>query len=442
MDGTASGGQGQVEGAASKGLYEGFEGYRTPTSEDYREALGQGLVVVDANVLLNLYRYTDRARDDLLSVMERVGTQLWVPHQVLFEFWGNRDSVLRDPRDTERIKRDMSAQREKADLTFRTWANRVSLPPESAAQLAEELGRGFDSVLNEVEQFNDSSAIESARDTDRDEVLTNLEQLLDGQVGDPFDEESHSRAVAEGLRRVAEREPPGYKDQDKEDEGAAGDYLVWEQILVEAEQRRCDVVFVTSDQKEDWWRKEGGEIRGPRLELVQELQRRAGSRLFMLRPTGLLRIAREVLEVTVQDESVEDADRVDHLLSDRGAQLNGGWDAAAVETLLEQLSEEGAVQGPVLEHAALGGGFIEREMVYEIGDYDRGRQLKGFTRPIIRITRILREDDLIDEAAVDLFVAVYDPDSENPSVASGFEIDARALPVVASVVNRRNAEGS
>ena len=60
------------------------------------------MVVPDANVLLNLYRYTDQARDDLLSVLERLGNQLWVPHQVLVEFWRNRDAVLRDPRDTER----------------------------------------------------------------------------------------------------------------------------------------------------------------------------------------------------------------------------------------------------------------------------------------------------------------------------------------------------
>jgi hypothetical protein len=139
--------------------------------------------------------------------------------------------------------------------------------------------------------------------------------------------------------------------------------------------------------------------------------------------------------VTVQDESVEDADRVDRLLSDRGAvPENGGWTVVAIEALLEQLRAEGAVQGAVIEHAALEGGFIAREEVYEIAGYDEGRQLKGFTRPVNRIARALREAERIDEEAADLLVAVYDPLSENPSEACGFEINAEALPLVEAAV--------
>lgn len=421
--------------ASSQGIYDGFEGYRTPTLEDYRRAFGTGIVVPDANVLLNLYRYTDRARDDLLSVLERLGSQLWVPHQVVAEFWRNRDAVLRDPRDTERIGAEMSGQREKSLSAFRAWASRVSLPSERATELESELGQGFDAIIEEVERFNDRSAIELARDTDKDAVLAKLEERLAGQVGVCFDEEAHARAVAEGMRRVTEREPPGYMDKNKDESAAAGDYLVWEQVLVEAESRKCDVVFVTADVKEDWWRREAGELRGPRLELVDELRRRADSRLFMLRPTRLLELAREVLEVIVQDESVEDADRVDRLLSDRGAvPVNGGWTGAAVEAILQQLDEEDAVQGAVIEHAALNSGFIARETVYEIANYGEDRQLKGFTRPVNRITRVLREEDRIDEAAVDLLVAVYDPLSDNPSVAAGFELNPYVLPLIVAAV--------
>jgi hypothetical protein len=43
--------------AESRGLFEGFEGYCTPTLDDYRRVLTEGLVVPDANVLLTLYRY-------------------------------------------------------------------------------------------------------------------------------------------------------------------------------------------------------------------------------------------------------------------------------------------------------------------------------------------------------------------------------------------------
>ena len=39
--------------------------------------------MIDANVLLNLYRYNESPRDDLLEVLQKVGDRLWVPHQVI-----------------------------------------------------------------------------------------------------------------------------------------------------------------------------------------------------------------------------------------------------------------------------------------------------------------------------------------------------------------------
>jgi hypothetical protein len=49
--------QGTAAEPAPQGLFEGFAGYRTPSTDDYRRVLTEGLVVPDTNVLLNLYRY-------------------------------------------------------------------------------------------------------------------------------------------------------------------------------------------------------------------------------------------------------------------------------------------------------------------------------------------------------------------------------------------------
>src|SRR6266851_3998003 len=85
------------EAAKERGLFEGFEGYRTPTDADYKHLFQHGLVVPDTNVLLNLYRYNHETRDDFFNVLQRLGSQLWVPHQALVEFWRNRESALSDP---------------------------------------------------------------------------------------------------------------------------------------------------------------------------------------------------------------------------------------------------------------------------------------------------------------------------------------------------------
>lgn len=69
--------------------------------------------------------------------------------------------------------------------------------------------------------------------------------------------------------------------------------------------------------KEDWWRRERGEIRGPHPDLVEEMRRFANVQLFMLRPESLLLQARQVLQIRVRDESVQDVERVDRVWKER-----------------------------------------------------------------------------------------------------------------------------
>lgn len=45
--------------------------------------------------------------------------------------------------------------------------------------------------------------------------------------------------------------------------------------------------------------------------------------------------------------------------------------------------------------------------MFEIGGYKPGRQLKGFTRPVNRIVKKMRDNGEIGEDAIDPFTPVY-----------------------------------
>jgi hypothetical protein len=130
-----------------------------------------------------------------------------------------------------------------------------------------------------------------------------------------LDPDAHAAAVEEGKRRAASGIAPGYMDKEKKGDLAAGDYLVWAQVLEEAEKRHSDVLIVTGDVKDDWWRKEQGQLRGPHLDLARELRERVGTQLYMLRPESLLVHAQHILRVKVSEESVQDLERVERSLS-------------------------------------------------------------------------------------------------------------------------------
>ncbi|WP_285610949.1 PIN-like domain-containing protein [Actinokineospora globicatena] len=412
--------------SGSGGLYAGFEGYRSPTADELRQVLTSGIVVPDTNLLLNLYRYTATARDTLLRALEKLEA-LWVPHQVLTEFWRNRETVLRDPGDAVKITKSLDAHRDKANTEVRAWANRVHLAPGERDALISLLDKGFEQVSERIKEIAHSSTHQFHRDTHQDTVLAAVEPILQGRVGPPMTAQAYKVAVTEGLRRIQAQEPPGYKDKKKDDANAVGDYLVWEQTLVEAASRRLDVLFVTSDTKEDWWRDEGGERRGPRIELVNEMRARCDTTLYMIRPAQLLELAKSELAVEVSSESVKDVDRVDAYTARRESPKFGGWTEEAVDALLMRLHAERPVQAAVLVEASVGSGFVSRDRVYEIAEYPPGRSLRGFTKPINRITQDLKDDGQLSEDAVDILSAVYSHDT--PTQAAGFEIHSAVMPI-------------
>lgn len=49
----------------------------------------RGVIVLDTNILLNLYRYSEATRDDILSAMEKLKDRLWMPYQVGLEYFNN-----------------------------------------------------------------------------------------------------------------------------------------------------------------------------------------------------------------------------------------------------------------------------------------------------------------------------------------------------------------
>src|SRR5688572_27832876 len=116
----------QQLGPASNGFTRGFDAYLSPSAEDFERVLTSGLVVLDTNVLLNLYRYSALARDEFLAVLQKIGSQIWLPHQVLAEFWRRRESAVPAPIEqthevVDALERALKAAQEK----IRHWAGRT-----------------------------------------------------------------------------------------------------------------------------------------------------------------------------------------------------------------------------------------------------------------------------------------------------------------------------
>ena len=141
----------------------------------------------------------------------------------------------------------------------------------------------------------------------------------------------------------------------------------------------------------------------------------------MMRPTDLLRRG-SVLAVDVRSESVDEAERV----SREGTRPT--WSPGGVQALLDGLENEGWEQAEVIRAAAARGGRIERDEIYEICDYENDRMLRGFTRPVARITKYLQEAGLV---AQDVEPALT-PDYGDGVKAVAFRIPAEMVLILGS----------
>jgi hypothetical protein len=414
---------------AGHGLFDGYEVYRTPTEARYRTVLTGGLVVLDTNVLLNLYRYNVQARTDFLTVLGALRPNLWVPEQVIREFWRNREAVLRNPRGTPETLKQLDDQRSKALTQITQWAKLASLSSDDTTNMAKVLRTAFDAIRDAIEEHEDDQMSAFAQDTNADPLVTELDRILDGRVGPRFSDEEYAQLVEEGKRRIEREIPPGFRDiKAKGLEGAVGDYLVWEQVLRQATIERRDVLLVTSENKPDWWRMVRGELRGPHPDLIKELKQRADVELFMLQPDQLLGHATAALQVSVREGSAESVARVSSSLAGQEHLPTGGWSAEALTELLDRLDTESPVRAMAIRQAAKQGGRISRESVYELGGYEPERQLKGFTRPIRRIVEEFRDRGIIPEEAVGVLETEYD--HENFGWASGFVLSDELIPLL------------
>lgn len=265
-----------------------FVGYYRPNESEFEELIRTALVCVDANVLLNLYRYSSDTRERLILGIEAFQERLWLPHQAGLEFHKNRLSVIHDQFDAyKRIRQILEASRTNINKELMEFSRHSVINIES---LKRRFEKPFKSAIDWVAK---SEAAHPSLD-EEDPILERITELFQGRVGDSYNEERKREIYKEGEKRYAEETPPGYKDaKSKSGTSAFGDLLIWNQIIDKAISSDSSVIFITDDLKDDWWLRRAGKTVGPRPELVEEFHSRTGHRFYMYKTEQFIRLAKK-----------------------------------------------------------------------------------------------------------------------------------------------------
>jgi hypothetical protein len=288
---------------------QAFQGYYPLSSEKIRQIWDQGTFCFDANVLLNLYRYSAKTRDEFLAIVRGIADRIWIPHQAAFEFHQNRPKVIIEQTEVfEGISKTIEKTR--IDLFEQLRGEHPSLDGE---KIVKDLDRAFlkaiDSVMKARKNHPDFLK--------NDPIVEKLFSLLEGRVGLPFSQEQLLELYMEGKDRYERKLPPGFCDAKKGDmsflgtrqiQNRYGDLILWKQLIAFFSDSTASsgVILVTDDIKDDWWRIVAGRRLGPRPELVTEFSEHTGKPFIMYRTESFLEHAHVHLKAKVTKKTLSE----------------------------------------------------------------------------------------------------------------------------------------
>ena len=273
----------------------------------------KGLLTVDANVLLDLYRYHESTRNSLINSLKEFKGRLWLSNQAAEEFIRNRSKVIVSSEKTFKQAKD---EVEKLKGNFESTVTQLKgnriIPVEVADSLIDAINPAIDNALAEITKSKSNYPTYLKEDP----ILDELTQMFEDSVGDGFPEDDLPKLLEEAEKRKKNKTPPGYMDEDKDGERPYGDFFLWRQILLNSKNKNTPIIFVTSERKEDWWEKISGKTIGPRPELLREACEFSEQRILIYQTDRFLEFSSQHSGSELDSNAVDEIRAVDLLRSD------------------------------------------------------------------------------------------------------------------------------
>jgi hypothetical protein len=316
-------------------MRKNFPGYYCPTEDEFVEMWEACTFAIDANVLLNLYRYSPETREELIGILAAISDRLWVPYQAALEYHRNRIKVIEQQASAyDKLRELLSDTRNKLENDLRSVASAGRHPFISADRLLEKITTVFIEIEEELEGLGQ----EHPDLVDNDPIKNAIAALLEGKVGAPYSLERSSTIHKEGKTRYENEVPPGYRDASKGGIKQYGDLVLWFQIIDHAKESKGPVILVTDDRKDDWWLRFKGRTTGPRPELVNEMVSKADVLFYMYSTDPFMERARDYLERQVKQQAIDEVREIRKLDENYLRAVDIAGAALASKELLDSLN--------------------------------------------------------------------------------------------------------
>ena len=338
----------------------------------------------DANMLLNIYRYTPETQGKFFAILERLKDRVWIPHQAAYEYFKRRDGVIAD-----QLK------------VYEEVAGKIDDLEKLAKQLEEKYRRHpsmkIDGIVEQIRTVlkQTKNSLERNKEkhpdfSDSDPLVERIVELFDGKTGDQFSDVRLAEIYKEAEQRFAVLRPPGFSDaKDKGVPEKYGDVVLWFQLIEHAKVEKRPIVFVTDDRKEDWWVKKSGKTISPRLELLEEFQKKTNTSIYIYQSEQFIKYAIKFFDVEDAQAAVEEVREVRRQDEEQEAKRN---------TTFERVDSPTAVYRaiPTSNISA-----IEKARAAQIASLIPKTNIERITHDLARQAASYFQNDLLHNAAVE-----------------------------------------
>ena len=230
------------------------------------------IYVLDTNFLLTPYTTSKTSLKDITAIYKKLIDQqrLFIPGQVAREFAMNRPKKIKEIFSslTKRLSHGINFFIDEYPLLEDDEVYKeIKTKQKIMKDLIDEQRKMVKALINNINKWDLNDPVSKLY---KELFVSNI--IYDTEI----DEELINK---EYEFRNNWNIPPGFKDKSKEI-NSAGDLIIWLTILKLAEEKRQNIIFVSLDEKSDWFHRSEKKSLSPRYELQYEFQSRVPKRSF------------------------------------------------------------------------------------------------------------------------------------------------------------------
>lgn len=194
-----------------------FFAYFKKSDEEFKELWEKAIFAIDANVLLNLYRYSKAAQEILINALKVRQNQLFLPNQAGEEFFSHRINFIINH---EKKYDDFIKNLKNLLIQLENQREHPFVSNDNLNDFSKSVDKLIFSLEREKKEFTSGK---------EDLLLEKIAALFKERVGEPLNDEHNFETNAKF--RFDNKIPPGYADNKKDSNKKYGDLKVWKQII-------------------------------------------------------------------------------------------------------------------------------------------------------------------------------------------------------------------